>query len=88
MSPVANLFVGTYVWKVGIAHAGLVSFFFGSLISWPRVRLYQKALGHRQGTVFAVVLALAAIAAGFLVALFFHFAGLSIHYKLVAQQML
>lgn len=88
MSPVANLFVGTYVWKVGIAHAGLVSFFFASLISWPRVRLYQRTLGYRQGTVFAVVLALAAIAAGLLVALFFHVTGLSIHYKLIAQQLL
>ncbi len=88
MSPVANLFVGTYVWKVGIAHAGLVSFFFGNLISWPRVRLYQRTLGDRPGAVFAVVLALAAIAAGLLVALFFHFTGLSIHYKLIAQQML
>lgn len=88
MSPVANLFVGTYVWKVGIAHAGLVSFFFGSLVSWPRVRLYQKALGDRQGEVFAIVLALAAIAAGLLVALLFYFTGLSINYKLIAQQML
>lgn len=88
MSPVANLFAGTYVWKVGIAHAGLVSFFFGSLISWPRVRLYQRTLGHRQGTVFAVVLVLAVIAAGLLVALLFHFTGLSIHYKLIVQQML
>lgn len=88
MSPVASLFVGTYIWKVGIAHAGLVSFFFGSLISWPRVRLYQRTLGYRQGTVFAVVLALAAMAAGLLVALFFHVTGLSIHYKLIVQQML
>jgi uncharacterized membrane protein YraQ (UPF0718 family) len=88
MSPVANLFVGTYVWKAGMAHAGLVSFFFGSLISWPRVRLYQRALGHRQGAVFALVLALATIAAGLLIALFFHFTGLSIHYKLIAEQML
>ena len=88
MSPVANLFAGTYVWKVGIAHAGLVSFFFGNLISWPRVRLYQRTLGHRQGTVFALVLALAALAAGLLVAFFFHFTGLSIHYKLIVQQML
>jgi len=88
MSPVANLFVGTYAWKVGIAHAGLVSFFFGSLISWPRVRLYQRTLGHRQGTVFALVLALAAIAAGLFVALFFHFTGLSIHYKLIPEQLL
>jgi uncharacterized membrane protein YraQ (UPF0718 family) len=88
MSPVANLFVGTYVWKVGIAHAGLVSFFFGNLISWPRVRLYQRTLGHRQGTVFALVLALAAIAAGLLVAFFFHFTALSIHYKLIPEQLL
>ena len=88
MSPVANLFVGTYVWKVGIAHAGLVSFFFGNLISWPRVRLYQRTLGHSQGTVFALVLALAAIAAGLLVAFFFHFTGLSIHYKLIPEQLL
>lgn len=88
MSPVANLFVGTYVWKVGIAQAGLVSFFFANLISWPRVRLYQRTLGHRQGTVFALVLALAAIAAGLLVAFFFHFTGLSIHYKLIAEQLL
>lgn len=88
MSPVANLFVGTYVWKIGIAHAGLVSFFFGNLISWPRVRLYQRTLGHRQGTVFALVLALAAIVAGLLVAFFFHFTGLSIHYKLIPEQLL
>ncbi|HXG17480.1 MAG TPA: permease [Methylomirabilota bacterium] len=88
MSPVANLFVGTYIWKVGIAHAGLVSFFFASLVSWPRVRLYQRTLGDRQGAVFAIVLALAALAAGLLVALFFHVTGLSIHYKLIAQQML
>jgi len=88
MSPVTNLFVGTYVWKVGIAQAGLVSFFFGSLISWPRVRLYQRTLGHRQGTIFAIVLALAAIAAGLLVALFFHFTSLSIKYKLIVEQML
>lgn len=88
MSPVANLFVGTYVWKVGIAHAGLVSFFFGSLVSWPRVRLYQSVFGQRQGTVFTLVLTLATIVAGLLVALLFHFTGLSINYKLVAQQML
>jgi len=88
ISPVANLFVGTYVWKVGIAHAGLVSFFLGNLVSWPRVRLYQRTLGHRQGTVFALVLALAAIAAGLLVAFFFHFTGLSIHYKLIPEQLL
>lgn len=88
LSPVANLFVGTYVWKVGIAHAGLVSFFFGNLISWPRVRLYQKTLGHGQGTVFAVVLALATMVAGLFVALLFHYTGLSIHYKLIPEQML
>ncbi len=64
------------------------SFFFGNLISWPRVRLYQRTLGDRQGAVFAVVLALAALAAGLLVAFFFHFTGLSIHYKLIVQQML
>jgi uncharacterized membrane protein YraQ (UPF0718 family) len=88
MSPVANLFVGTYVWKVGIAHAGLVSFFFGSLVSWPRVRLYQRVLGQRQGTVFALVLVLAVVVAGLLVALSFHLTPLSINYKLIAEQML
>ncbi len=88
MSPVANLFVGTYLWKIGIAHAGLVSFFFGSLTSWPRVRLYRRVLGPQKGTVLALVLALAALAAGLLVTLFFHLTGLSIRYKLIAEQML
>jgi uncharacterized membrane protein YraQ (UPF0718 family) len=88
MSPVANLFAGTYVWKVGIAHAGLVSFFFASLISWPRVRLYRRVLGEVVGNRFALVLAVAILTAGLLVALLFHLTGLSIRYKLMAEQML
>jgi hypothetical protein len=87
MNPVANLFVGTYLWKVGIAHAGMLSFFLASLVSWPRVRLYRQALGRRQGVRLAAVLALAALAAGLLVALLFRLAGLSIRYKLMAEQM-
>lgn len=88
MWPVANLFVGTYLWKTGLAHAGLVTFFYASPISPHRLRLYAQVRGKAQALRLGVALALAAMVAGLGVAVLFRLPGLSINYKLVPEQLL
>ncbi len=88
MWPVANLFVGTYLWKIGLAHAGLVTFFYASTISPQRLRLYAQVKGKEQAIRFGTALALAAILAGLGTAILFHLLGLRINYKLVLEQLL
>lgn len=87
MGPVATLFAGTYLWKVGLAHAGLVAFFGAATLSPHRVRLYRKVWGVRRGVRTAMVLALAALLAGLAVAAVFGVTGLEIRYKLAPGQL-
>ena len=86
--PVANLFVGTYLWKIGLAHAGIVSFFYASTVSPQRVLLYSRIMGKRATARFVPALALAALLAGVATALLFRLSGLTIHYKLIPAQLL
>lgn len=88
MWPVANLFVGTYLWKIGLAHAGLVTFFYASTLSPQRLRLYAQVKGKEQAIRFGTALALAVILAGLVTAILFHLLGLRINYKLVPEQLL
>lgn len=87
MSPVGNLFVATYLWKTGIAQAGLVSFIYASLVSPQRVRLYVRVMGRKEGLHVSYSFAIAAVVAGLATALAFAAFGLGIHYKLVPQQL-
>lgn len=87
MWPISNLFVGTFLWKVGLAHAGLVVFFYASVSSPQRLRLYRDVYGAAPGTRLAVLLALSAVLAGLAAAILYRFSDLAINYKLVPEQM-
>lgn len=88
MTPVANLMVGTYLWKIGLAHAGLVTWFYASLVSPGRVRLYCRLWGVRGGLRLAFALAMSSVAAGLLTALLYGASDLTINYKLIPRQLL
>lgn len=87
MWPVANLFVGTYLWKTGLAHAGLVAFFYASAASPQRFRLYAKLMGKPSAARFAAALTAASAVAGFVTAIVYRMFGLTIHYKLIPEQL-
>lgn len=87
MWPVSTLFAGTYLWKIGLAHAGLVAFFYGATVAPQRVRLYRRVWGGTQAGRWTLVLASAAVAAGLATAVLYGFTGLDIHYKLVPGQL-
>lgn len=87
MWPVENLFVGTYLWKVGLAHAGLVAFFWASTTSPHRLGLYRELWGARVAWRLAVALGVAAVVAGMATALLYRITPLSINYKLIPAQM-
>lgn len=87
MWPVENLFVGTYLWKIGLGHAGLVAFFWACTLSPHRLRLYRDLWGVTTARRFAAILAVAAIAAGMATALVYRVTPLSINYKLIPTQM-
>lgn len=87
MWPVATLFAGTFLWKIGLAQAGLVAFFCAVTLSPQRLSLYCDVWGTRRAARRALALALAAVVAGLAVALLFGFTGLEIRYKLVPAQL-
>lgn len=87
MWPVATLFAGTFLWKIGLAQAGLVAFFCAATLSPQRLRLYREVWGTKRTARRAVALAMAAVMAGLFVALLFGAAGLEIHYKLTPEQL-
>ena len=88
MWPVANLFVGTYLWKIGLAHAGLVAFFYAAVISPQRIALYARVFGAGPAARLALALALAALVAGMATAIVFRLTGLTINFKLFPDQLL
>lgn len=85
--PVANLFVGTYLWKVGLAHAGIVAFFCAATAAPTRWRLYARLFGRGGAARLVTALLLAALLAGLATAWLFGVADVSIHYKLIPEQM-
>lgn len=85
--PVSTLFAGTYLWKVGLAHAGLVAFFYGATVAPQRVRIYRRVWGEAPARKWILALATAAVAAGLVTAVLFGLTGLDIHYKLVPAQL-
>lgn len=87
MWPVATLFAGTFLWKIGLAQAGLIAFFCAATISPHRLSLYREAWGTERTARRALGLALSAVAAGLVVAALFAFTGLEIRYKLVPGQL-
>lgn len=87
MWPVATLFAGTFLWKIGLAQAGLVAFFCAATISPHRLSLYREAWGTGRTVRRALALALGAVTAGLVVAVLFGFTGLEIRYKLVPGQL-
>lgn len=88
LPPVASLFVATYLWKTGIAHAGLVSFLLASATTLVRLRLYRRELGEREGARLWWILLLSGPVAGLATAVVFRLLGLTIHYRLVSEQLL
>ncbi len=87
MGPVATLFAGTFLWKIGLAHAGLVAFFCAATLIPQRIRLYREVWGGGRTTRWVLALAVAALAAGLVVAVLFGLTGLEIRYKLVPAQL-
>lgn len=85
--PVGNLFLGTYLWKVGLAHAGLIAFFAAAPLSPVRLRSYRDLFGRRDGLRLGAVIAASALAAGVVTALFWGLLPLEIRYKLIPDQM-
>lgn len=87
MWPVATLFAGTFLWKIGLAQAGLVAFFGAALLSPQRLRLYREAWGTQRTLRWSLAVALAAVVAGLAVAVLFGLTDLDIHYKLTPEQL-
>ncbi|HUO87317.1 MAG TPA: hypothetical protein VM617_07985 [Thermoanaerobaculia bacterium] len=85
--PVANLFVGTYLWKVGLAHAGIVAFFCAATAAPTRWRLYARVFGRAAAGRLVASLVIAALLAGLLTAWTFGAADLTIRYKLIPEQL-
>lgn len=85
--PVGNLFLGTFLWKVGLAHAGLVAFLTAAPLSPARLRCYGAVFGRDRAWRLGVVLALSSVAAGLLTALLWGVLPLEIRYKLIPEQM-
>jgi hypothetical protein len=84
---VANLFVGTYLWKVGLAHAGIVAFFCAATASpalWP---LYARLFGRGGAVRLVASLLLAAFLAGLATAWIFGATELTIRYRLIPEQL-
>lgn len=87
MWPVAVLFAGTYLWKTGLAHAGLIVFFLATTITPQRCILYRKIYSHHQAARLILTLCLSALFGGFMTALFWHLTGLQIRYRLLPEQL-
>lgn len=85
--PVANLFVGTYLWKVGLAHAGIVAFFCAATAAPTRWRMYARVFGPSGCVRLVVALLAAAWLAGIATAWLFGAAGVEIRYKLIPEQL-
>lgn len=85
--PVANLFVGTYLWKVGLAHAGIVAFLCAGAAAPTRWPLYARRFGRPGARRLVAALLVAALLAGLVTAGLFAVAGVEIRYKLIPQQM-
>lgn len=85
--PVAHLFVGTYLWKIGLAHAGIVAFFCAAPAAPTRWRLYTRVYGRDGAVRLVIALLTAALLAGLATAWLFEAADLTIRYKLVPEQM-
>lgn len=88
LPPVANLLVATYLWKTGIAHAGLVSFVLASAATLTRRRLYRATLGDDAGSTLWWAFLAAGFVAGIGTAIAFRALGLTIHYRLMREQLL
>lgn len=87
IAPVANLFVGTYLWKVGLAHAGIVAFFCAAPAAPTRWRLYARTFGRAGAVRLVAALLAAALLAGLVTAWLFGAAGIEIRYKLTSEQL-
>lgn len=85
--PVANLFVGTYLWKVGLAHAGIVAFLCAATAAPTRWRLYSRLYGRRRTVRLVGILLAAALLAGLVTSWSFGALELSIRYKLISDQL-
>jgi hypothetical protein len=88
LPPVASLFVATYLWKTGIAQAGLVSFVLASAATLTRRQLYRRALGNQAGERLWRTLLLVGVFAGIATGIIFWAFGLTIHYRLSSEQLL
>lgn len=85
--PVANLFVGTYLWKVGLAHSGIVAFFCAATAAPTRWGMYSRLYGLGAAVRLVAVLLAAALLAGLATAWAFGALDLTIRYKLIPQQL-
>ena len=85
--PVANLFVGTYLWKIGLAHAGIVAFFCAAPAAPTRWRLYSRLYGRSGAARLVAALLAGALLAGLATAWLFGAADVTIRYKLIPAQL-
>ncbi len=86
LSSVSNLFVGTYLWKTGLAHAGMLAFFLAAPLAPQRWGLYRRVWGGATSRLL-LVLASAAVSAGLLTAALHGVFDLTINYKLKPDQL-
>lgn len=85
--PVANLFVVTYLWKVGLAHAGVVAFLCAAPAAPTRWGIYARLYGRPGALRLILVLLAAALLAGLATAGLFGALDLTIRYKLLPEQL-
>ena len=69
--PVANLVVATYLWKTGLAQAGIVAYFCAATAAPSRWALYSRSFGSRGAGLVVVLLLAATLLAGMGTALIF-----------------
>ncbi|MFQ5882597.1 MAG: hypothetical protein ACE5I9_09020 [Candidatus Methylomirabilales bacterium] len=86
--PIANILIGTYLWRGGIALAGLVAFWFTAAAAPHRIWYYRRMLGWRLALLLAGIVLLAAILSGLTVAGIFGLLQIKIKYQYAIAQTL
>ncbi len=86
--PIANILIGTYLWRGGMALAGLVAFWFTAAAAPQRIWYYRSMLDWRRALLLAGVIVLAAVIAGLAVAGSFDLLEIKIKYQYAIAQTL
>jgi hypothetical protein len=79
---------GALVLAILAAAAGLVAFFCAAPMTPTRLLRFRRDLGMRAAVTLALLLTGTAVASGMITAVLYRLTGLTIHYKLIPEQLL